>query len=538
MGGVKILDCTLRDGSYIVGGEFGETAITGIIRRLSDAKAEIVECGWLKNDSYQAGSAFFHTPRDIEKYMTEKNTGTTYVAMIDYNRYDLKFLSDYDGKSIDAIRVVFPKDHVDEGIAWVEPIKSKGYKVYLQAANTLGYSDRDILELSEKVNKAKPTALSIVDTFGAMFHHDLARIAALLNNNLDNKIQLGFHSHNNQQLSYSLSIQFVEMARTWKRGIVVDASLLGMGRGAGNTCTELLVSYLNKFHGKDYDLDLILDTIDSYMSYFAENFHWGYSVAYCIAGMYQTHVNNIAYLLNAHNSSARDIYNVVCSLPQEKRVAYDYDNLEKTYIKYQSNECDDAKVLNQLRRIIQDRAVLLVAPGKTAILEEKKIMDSYHKEDAIVVCVNWISKCLPCDIAFFSNRKRYAYAKEQQKEKFQTIKKIITSNLEIENDDSHYVVNYNRLMKYGWKYYENSMFLCLRLMKGLQPKKIILAGFDGFDENDNYSDLGLTKHLSIEEKMAFNEELQRMFDDFAGSLDSHMTIEFATSSRFCRAEQE
>lgn len=70
---VKILDCTLRDGSYIVEGNFGGKAISGIIKRLQDAKIDIIECGWLKNPEYKNGSTYYHVPSDIEQYlMAEK----------------------------------------------------------------------------------------------------------------------------------------------------------------------------------------------------------------------------------------------------------------------------------------------------------------------------------------------------------------------------------------------------------------------------------------------------------------------------------
>lgn len=154
MSELKLLDCTLRDGAYIVDAKFGKQTIGGIIAHLQDANVEIIECGWLKNDEHKVGTSFFHVPSDLEQYLlAPKNKFTSYVAMIDYNRYDLNFLPECDGKSIDAIRIVFPRDKVDEGLALVDPIRKKGYDVYLQAANTLGYSDRELLDLADKVNK-------------------------------------------------------------------------------------------------------------------------------------------------------------------------------------------------------------------------------------------------------------------------------------------------------------------------------------------------------------------------------------------------
>ena len=165
---IQLLDCTLRDGAYIVNAEFGVPAIKGIIKRMQDANVDIIECGWLKDAPYKKGTTFFHVPSDLERYLPKKNPYTVYVAMIDWDRYNLDNLPPCDGKSIDAIRVVFPQEKFKEGIALGKTIREKGYKVYFQAANTLGYSDLDLIALAEEINKAHPVALSVVEPFGAM----------------------------------------------------------------------------------------------------------------------------------------------------------------------------------------------------------------------------------------------------------------------------------------------------------------------------------------------------------------------------------
>jgi 4-hydroxy 2-oxovalerate aldolase len=83
-------------------------AIKGIIKKMQDAKADIIECGWLKDKAYEDGTTFFHVPADLEPYLLDRKDDIIYVTMIDYNRYDVSALPPYDGKSIDAIRVVFP----------------------------------------------------------------------------------------------------------------------------------------------------------------------------------------------------------------------------------------------------------------------------------------------------------------------------------------------------------------------------------------------------------------------------------------------
>ena len=116
MSRLKLLDCTLRDGAYIVNADFGEPAIKGIIRKLQDAHIDIIECGWLKDKEHEKGHTFYHVPSDVVQYITERKSRIKYVTMIDWDRYDLSNLPECDGSSIDAIRVVFPYNKFREGI--------------------------------------------------------------------------------------------------------------------------------------------------------------------------------------------------------------------------------------------------------------------------------------------------------------------------------------------------------------------------------------------------------------------------------------
>lgn len=167
---VRILDCTLRDGAYIVDAKFGEPAIKGIINKLQNAGIEIIECGWLKDSEHVNGTSFYHVPSDLNLYLNEKRKDVIYTVMIDWDRYSLDNLPVNDGKSIDAIRVVFPHGKHMEGIEVGKCIKEN-----LQAANTSAYSNEDLKSLAQCINELKPEGLSVVDTFGAMYQEDFEK---------------------------------------------------------------------------------------------------------------------------------------------------------------------------------------------------------------------------------------------------------------------------------------------------------------------------------------------------------------------------
>lgn len=531
---IQLLDCTLRDGAYIVNAKFGTPAIKGIIKKMQDANIDIIECGWLKNASHEEGTSFFHVPSDLEKYLLKPSDRATYVAMIDWDRYDLDNLPECDGGTLDAIRIVFPYGKYKEGIAVGEVIAQKGYKVFFQAANTLAYSNEDLVELAREANRVSPVALSIVDTFGAMYNEDLERIVQVLDKELNEGIKLGFHSHNNQQLSFALSMYFVELLEKTERGCIVDASLCGMGRGAGNATTELVANYLNRKQHCNYDMNQIMDAIDMYMPYFQENYTWGYSTPYFIAGMYCCHVNNIAYLQENHRTNAKDMRSIIESLSPDDRKKYDYDLLEEKYLENQNRIVDDEKILEQLEQEWKDREILLIAPGKSNELQKDKVKQYITENNPIVIGVNAINPSYQYDYLFIINAVRYDYAKEIYSQQFYETKKILLSNIKTVADENEIIINFNRVIKRGWEHFDNAVINMLRLLDKVHVKKVQLVGFDGFKHkyNESYADIALPTLNPNKGWDELNDEIKEMFWDFRESTKTTMSIGFLTESIF------
>lgn len=562
---VNILDCTLRDGAYIVDAKFGNAAISGIIHELTEAKIDIIEVGWLKDSAYEDGTTFFHTPDDMKPFLKDKDKNLTYVAMIDWNRYDVNNLTPYDGTTIDAIRVVFPREHYKDAVKLAEPIRAKGYRVFFQAANTLGYTDEKLIDMIHTINEIAPESLSVVDTFGAMYEEDLMRIVAIVDHNLDKKIKLGLHTHNNLQQSFSLSMAFVKMLSGSDRELIIDGSLAGMGRGAGNATTELLAGYLNRFCSCDYDLNIIMDAIDLYMTHFIENYEWGYSIPYFLAGTYCSHVNNIAYLKKSHRTRNADIKGILESMPEDKRLGYDYDLLEQKYVEYKNIEVNDAEAIQALRSQFQGRKVLLIAPGQNVTCPSERF-DAVRNDAAVIkVGVNAVLEGFDYDYLFFSNEMRYKYALETHPEILAKIPVILTSNVmktvseagepsahEAHTSDSIasnatnrneavstggaatcYIINFNGIAKRGWVHFDNSVILFLRLLDRLHVNDIALAGVDGYKPREGYADGMLRSALDFAEIESLNREIMDMFDDYVNTHAS-VTLEFVTNSVFDR----
>lgn len=312
----RILDCTLRDGAYLLDKYFGDNTIRGVISGLVDAGLDYIEIGFLQDDGFGEGKTVFLDSRQAQKYIPEKTENSQFTVLADFSRYSIENLDPFTGKSFQAVRACFFKHERMKAIPFFKRIKELGYKLFIQPVDILGYSDSELIEFLDIVNKIEPYCFSVVDTFGSMYMEDLQRIFSLIHHNLSMDSRIGFHSHNNMQMSNALSQMFLSIS-SGKREVIVDTTLSGMGRGAGNTPTELIAEYMNRAFYCEYNLDCILDLIDTYMDNIKTKCSWGYSTPYFIAGCYSAHVNNIAYLTQKPTIKYKDIRFILNKIGQE-----------------------------------------------------------------------------------------------------------------------------------------------------------------------------------------------------------------------------
>ena len=301
---IQILDCTLRDGGYVNDFRFGKNGIKKIIRQLTLAGIDIVECGFLEDGEYDEECSVFNKVEQIAALLPEDHRNTMYVAMACYGEYDITQLSDYNGRSIEGIRVTFHYNEVEGALEYCKSIIAKGYKVFVQPVGTSSYTDERLLMLIKEVNKLHPYSFYLVDTLGLMLKDDVLHFYYLINQNLDSSIHFGFHSHNNLQLSYSNSQLLSELNS--KRIISLDASVNGMGRGAGNLNTELIAHYLN-YQERRYEVEPILEVVDEYIAKIRQRFSWGYDVPHYLAAINGCQPNYAAFLMSMQTLTVKNI---------------------------------------------------------------------------------------------------------------------------------------------------------------------------------------------------------------------------------------
>lgn len=500
MNNFKLLDCTLRE-APLEDLMWGDLSVRKMINGLENANVDIIEVGFLTNFLHKYGSTSFQRVEEITPYLNKKQ-GAMYVALVDYGRYDLDYLSKYDGKSIDAIRVCFKRHEINQVLNYAEGIRAKGYQVSIQHVDTMDFSDDEITRFIRKVNEFKPFSYSVVDTFGAMYGSDVAHYTELAANELDEDIWLGFHAHNNLMLADANNQQFIETFRN-KRKIIVDASLYGCGRGAGNAHTELVAQYMNKKQGADYDINEMLDLIDTVIASAQKKTTWGYSIPYFIAGMYSAHTFNVKHLLKRHNLKSKDLRGIVERLDEVQKKSYDYTLLEKLYVEHFDKPVDDEIAIAELANTWEDKAILLLAPGKSVQDYKVEIESFIEEKKPIVIGVNNLIDGYTMDFIFYSGAVRYQNLQYQDFKSAGSPKIIVTSNIKDASDTNELLVDYSSLIKFGWVNLDSSAILLLRLLQRCGVNEIYAAGLDGYKKfgqafYKNELDTGLEEKDRIE----------------------------------------
>lgn len=341
---VRITDCTIRDGGYLLDKNSDPEFVKGVMQGLADAGIDFVETGFLQTN-VTGESLVYANSVDARRYLPKDRERTQFLGFCDNSRYSVDNLDPYDGNSFKWLRISFAKHEIDDSVEFCRKAQEIGYKVQFNPMDAISYTDEERAELIEKANKVKPGSMSIVDTFGAMYLEDLKHIFKQMDDLLDKDIAIGLHSHDNLGLSTALAETMIALAEETGREVIVDGSLFGMGRGAGNAKTELLADYINKYSGGQYDIRRLLETIDEYIVPLLSNVRWGYDLPMYICGTKHSHVDNVYHLIKEHNSGTGEMFELIELLPNEKRTRYgkgysktDFSYLEEVYVDYKKGD--------------------------------------------------------------------------------------------------------------------------------------------------------------------------------------------------------
>lgn len=526
MGFLKVLDCTLRDGGYCNEWRFGNRNTKTIAASLVEANLDIVELGFLTGRvTYDPDVTKYTDFSQMAAMIPADRAGKLFVCMVNYGEYRLEDMPAYDGTSVDGIRVAFHKRDRYQALEFCRGIKEKGYKVFIQAMVSLNYTDAEFLELIQLSSAFMPYAFYIVDSFGVMKRRDLMRLFYNVEHNLAPGIAIGYHAHNNMQLAYSNAQALVDI-RT-NRDRIIDSSIFGMGRGAGNLNTELFVEYLNDNLDTSYRLKPLLGIIDRILNRFYQMAPWGYSLPNYLSAKHNAHPNYASWLDGKKTLTVEDMDSIFEMMEPEKRASYDKAYIEALYLRYQATGQVQELHLQELRSRIAGSRVLIIAPGRSSVEEFHKIEAMAKESDVVTVAINFDYRLLDTDFIFLSNLRRFQELSPEQYGKC-----IVTSNIPAMG--VYLQTSYADLLNTVESVRDNAGLMLIRLLMDMGAREILIAGMDGYDTDParNYADQSMAFYTRKAQMEAMNTGISTVLKQFSREI----AVRFVTEQKFVRVE--
>ena len=524
MNSLKVLDVTLRDGGCVNNFDFGTEYMERILQAQEDAGIDNIELGYI--DDNEIGRTQYISEKVIrQNFLKCKVAGTKYVVMMDYGKYNVDNLEFRVKDGIDGIRLAFHKKDVNVAIEKAKAILAKGYELFIQPMITLRYSDVELIELIQTVNNelSNESGFYIVDSFGEMRPNDMYRILNLVDHNLTPSMAVGFHSHNNLQMSYSNAVTLLQFASN--RSFLLDSSIMGMGKGAGNLNTELLLEHLNLFYGKSYDINPLLDVMDKVLNQIHTEFYWGYSPEYYLSAINHCTPSYASYFYNKHMLPINRVGELLALLEENKRISFDAAYAEEVYVKYnQGIEFDDKEYVDKLIIAFRGKKVLLLGPGKQTELCKKRVEHLVKSHNFVVVGLNYD---MDMDIDYIITTRTESYFKYMNQNK--TL--IVPSNITKESRGKISIIDYGKWAERKDRIWDTSAVLILNVLRKARPREIHIVGMDGFSAsiNDNYANPYLRIPLSEKEARLRNE----FYIEFIKGLrEEGLKIIFETPSKY------
>ena len=284
---LKVLDCTIRDGGLINNHQFTDLLVRAVYETCIEAGIDYMEIGYINSRTQFPAEDFgpwkHCVEENVRRIVGDNDTGLKLCAMADAEKSDYK--ADIQPRSesvVDMIRVATYIHQMPLALDMVQDAHDKGYETTLNLMAVSTVADSEVDEALQMLAGSAVDAVYVVDSFGSLYSEQVeALVEKFLGYMKPNGKEVGVHTHNNRQLAFANTIQGVSRGAN-----MLDASMAGRGRGAGNCQMELLLSFL---HNPKFRLRPVLECVENHGEPLRKELMWGYDLPYMITVSY-THL--------------------------------------------------------------------------------------------------------------------------------------------------------------------------------------------------------------------------------------------------------
>ena len=494
---ITLLDCTFRDGGYYTDWHFKPDAVQSYLHAMTDAGVDIVEIGFrFRSSEGQKGPFAYATDTFLEKIDLPENLSISVMVNAgdfispDYSVAEVTsqlFPVDADASVVEWVRFAF---HFDE-VATVKPaiteLVSRGYKV---GANLMQISEADDTAIAAAVRELAETGASVLyfaDSLGTLKPDDVSRIMKTFRQNWDGPI--GIHAHDNMGLALQNSLQAIKDGATY-----IDATVTGMGRGAGNVRLEELLIEIDATNGGQANHEKLIRLIDTHFTPLKSEHEWGSNIYYFMAAVYKIHPTFIQELLSHNIYTPGEIYRIINYLRNLDSTRYSKLMLQQAV----QPEKIPENLHWQPQSVGMKKNIVILGKGPSIHEHMDAIKEKLNDPDTYVLMLNahqdfdsqLVDLCVACNsFRIVADMKKY----HDYSGKLVLPYSILT-NAQKKDMAAYgtaycdYELNDDTISYKGDKALITDTNVCayaLALALALKPETISLIGFDGFDSSDD-----------------------------------------------------
>jgi 4-hydroxy 2-oxovalerate aldolase len=284
---IKVLDCTIRDGGLMNNHHFEDRIVKVVYDTCVAAGVDYMELGYKASRTGikqgEHGCWKYCREEDLRRIVSDNPTALKLTVMADAERCD--YHEDIPPKKesvVDMIRVATYINQIPTALDMVKDAHDKGYETTLNLMAASAVPDRELDEGLEMLSRSEARAVYVVDSFGALYSEQVHYLVRkYLDHCRDSGKEVGVHMHNNMQLAFANTIEGIIEGANF-----VDATMAGLGRGAGNCPMELILAFL---HNPKFDLRPVLDCVQNHVEPLRAKLLWGYDLPYLLTGMLNQH---------------------------------------------------------------------------------------------------------------------------------------------------------------------------------------------------------------------------------------------------------
>lgn len=489
------IDCTLRDGGYYNSWNFEEDLVNKYLNSMDKLKVDFVEIGFrFLKDTRNLGPYAKSSEKFLNSLRLPKKLKL--AVMINIGEFNIDNIAEelnslfvLKRKSkISLVRIASHQKEIDLAIKASQILKQKGYLTAINLMQISEIKDIEIKRILKKINYKYLDVFYFADSLGCLSQQQTGKICKIIKRYC--KKPFGIHAHDNTEIALQNTIHSYENG-----ALYLDSTILGMGRGPGNTKTELLCSYLNTKKIKKYNLLSLTELVDDYFLKLKNKYKWGTNLYYYLSAQYKIHPTYIQLMLTDKRYDENEILLAIENLRKQKSKTYNpiiYKN-SKNFFKNLS-----LKKINN--GIFKNKKILVLANSISLKTYRGKINNFIKKENPIIISLNLIKEN---DLKLIKKIDYLAICHPSrilsEVKSIPISKKLIIPFSSINKELQRLTKNFKKI-DYGIKIEENKFYFfenyciinkilvltyLLSLLYASQSKSITFAGLDGYKDNLN-----------------------------------------------------